>query len=321
MITDLGGVPGTAFSQAVAINERGQVIGNSYPCVSPYLECSSERAFFWQKGRLTKLGSFGGKWTAVRDLNDSGQVVGSSTSKSGTSHAFLWNKGAAFTDLGTLPGMRESVAVDINDHGQVVGVSYNVDRDCGSVYESVCDEHAFLWQRGKLTDLGTLGGKSSAAVAINELGQVIGWSKTRTQVRFDSGEACVGPDTTGCVTPRHAFLWQKGRMSDLGTLPFHTIGSWAVAINGHTQIAGAPAGTAAETATTSDHSAGRTAKWSILALGKRLPEHSSPVMATTPSTRSTSAARSSGQARPARGNCTRSSGRTALRPTSRRSAT
>ena len=117
-------------------------------------------------------------------------------------------------------------------------MSYNVDRDCGSVYESVCDEHAFLWQRGKLTDLGTLGGKSSAAVAINELGQVIGWSKTRTQVRFDSGEACVGPDTTGCVTPRHAFLWQKGRMSDLGTLPFHTIGSWAVAINGHTQIAG-----------------------------------------------------------------------------------
>lgn len=242
VITDLGGVPGMVFSQAVAISERGQVIGNSYPCVDPSgaitgRGCASARAFVWQKGRVTRLGTLGGAWTIARDLNNSGQVVGYGTTRAGTSHAVLWRNGAVL-DLGTLPGMRESMASDINERGQVVGVSYNVDRDCGSVYEAVCDEHAFVWQQGKLTDLGTLGGKSSEAVAINERGQVIGWSKARIKVRSDSGEVCSGPDTTVCVTPRHAFLWQKGKMSDLGTLPFHTIGSWAVAINGRAQIVG-----------------------------------------------------------------------------------
>jgi len=235
-ITDLGGVPDLAFSEAVAINERGQVIGNSYPCRTSF-DCASARAFFWQKGRLTRLGTLGGKWTEARDLNDSGQVVGYGTTTGGSDHAFLWRNGV-LTDIGTLPGRRESMATDVNERGQVVGVSYNVDRDCGSVYEAVCDEHAFLWQNGKLTDLGTLGGKSSEAVAINDRGQVIGWSKTSIKVEFDSGEVCSGPDTTWCVTPRHAFLWQNGKMADLGTLPSYTIGSWASAVNGSAQIVG-----------------------------------------------------------------------------------
>lgn len=52
----------------------------------------------------------------------------------------------------------------INDRGQVIftGLSPR--------------EHGFLWSRGKLTDLGTLGGRSSDAVAINDRGQIIGWS-------------------------------------------------------------------------------------------------------------------------------------------------
>src|SRR5512133_842170 len=50
------------------------------------------------------------------------------------------------------------------------------------------------------TDLGTLGGRSSAATAINEVGEVVGMSDTA------SGK-------------QHAFLWQNGRMRDLGTLP------------------------------------------------------------------------------------------------------
>ena len=37
--------------------------------------------------------------------------------------------------------------------------------------------HAFLWQNGKMTDLGTLGGHDRR-VALNERGQVIGHSDT-----------------------------------------------------------------------------------------------------------------------------------------------
>src|SRR6267378_433570 len=51
-----------------------------------------------------------------------------------------------------------------------------------------------------IQDLGTLGGDWSQATAVNDLGQVIGWSATNA-----SGDP-------------HAFLWSGGSMKDLGTL-------------------------------------------------------------------------------------------------------
>ena len=56
------------------------------------------------------------------------------------------------TDLGTLGAVQSAQAYSINDDGQVVGYAAN---------------HAFLWQNGVMTDLGTLGGNSSGASAIN----------------------------------------------------------------------------------------------------------------------------------------------------------
>ncbi len=47
-------------------------------------------------------------------------------------------------------------------------------------------------------DLGTLGGRWSVAQAVNARGQVAGWSATKI-----AGE-------------RHAFLWENGKMTDLG---------------------------------------------------------------------------------------------------------
>jgi probable HAF family extracellular repeat protein len=49
-----------------------------------------------------------------------------------------------------------------------------------------------------MTDLGTLGGTNSEAVAINEAGQIIGWANT----------------TAGLI---HAFVWENGVMT-LGSL-------------------------------------------------------------------------------------------------------
>jgi probable HAF family extracellular repeat protein len=59
-----------------------------------------------------------------------------------------------------------------------------------------------------MIDLGTLGGRSSFAAAVNGRGQVIGDSDTGT-----------GSTGTG---EGHAFLWQNGSMTDLGTLGFGT---------------------------------------------------------------------------------------------------
>ena len=93
-------------------------------------------------------------------------------------------------DLGTLGGT-ESHARDINERGQVVGVSLN--GDSGSY-------HAFLYSHGSLQDLGTLNEEHSEALGINDHGEIVGviWNNDYSLY--------------------HAFRYSDGTMEDLGTL-------------------------------------------------------------------------------------------------------
>ena len=88
-ITDLGTPPGGCCSIAVAINARGQVVGQSQtPNATGSLEI---HAFLWERGTITDLGTLpGGCCSTANAINNRGQVVGFSQTPTGAPHAPLW---------------------------------------------------------------------------------------------------------------------------------------------------------------------------------------------------------------------------------------
>ena len=115
----------------------------------------------------------------------------------------------AITDLGTL-GRTYSQANAINNSGQVVGLATTSTSDGFVLLSGDGFVHAFLYSgNGPMQDLGTFGGPSSRATAINDNGQVVGYATISFQGPIDN------PDPF----PKHAFLYSgSGPMQDLGTL-------------------------------------------------------------------------------------------------------
>jgi len=217
-VIDLGTLPSRNMSDAFDINAFSQIAATA-PAVQP-----SNRAFLWQSGQITELGTLVpgnplSAWSFSADINDSGQIVGTSNYSGapiGWGHAFVWQNGV-MTDLGGLDGLYSSAA-SINNAGQVVGSS---GMENGQVL-------ATLWQNGGMINLGTLGGNAlgnqSWASSINSAGTIVGGS-------YAPGE----------FVETHAFIWQNGVMTDLGTLwgpGAYSAMSQANAINDNGQIVG-----------------------------------------------------------------------------------
>jgi probable HAF family extracellular repeat protein len=115
-MVDLGTLGGT-FSQAIAVNASGQVVGFSTTAGG------ETHAFSWtQTGGMVDLGTLGGTFNQAIAVNASGQVVGFSTTAGGDTHAFSWTQTGGMVDLGTLGGTL-SRAIAVNASGQVVGFS------------------------------------------------------------------------------------------------------------------------------------------------------------------------------------------------------
>jgi probable HAF family extracellular repeat protein len=237
-LIDLGTLGGPNSSETLEfpfVNNAGMVVGFSDTSTPDPFNPGGflPHAFRWQKGVLTDLGTLpGGKLSFAIWSNNLGQVVGLSDNGRidpdiGGPEAFatLWDKNGQAFNLGTLGGT-QSLAAFINSQGQVAGVAANTIPDSNSFFGWATQTRAFLWEKGVMRDLGTLGGTDASASWLNDLGQVAGTSYV------DSNPSCPFdfPVTT------HAFFWWNGKMVDIGTLGGSCSG--AVVMNNRGQVAG-----------------------------------------------------------------------------------
>jgi probable HAF family extracellular repeat protein len=229
-------LPGTGGNNSYpnAANEWGFAVGwSANGVIDPIVGGPEINAVLWTpRGRVINLGTMGGFQSEAMLINNRGQIAGwfenttpdpFSFGAGAQTQPFLWKEGV-MTPLGTLTGGTDALPFALNEHGQVVG--------CSSTSTTV-NPHGFvsfdpfIWDEGKMTDLGTLGGLGGCAASINNRGQVVGYS-----------------DLAG-DTQQHAFLWQRGTISDLSTLGGSSGGANAINDNGEIAGFGFTAGDAA----------------------------------------------------------------------------
>lgn len=188
-----------------AINNAGQMAGTAYslPATDPYgimYSPGGPNAVMWTSdGALKQLGGYA---SFAYDINDNGQVVGSSSGNPSSpwfGQAVMWSGGTS-TSLG---GSAEAFA--INDAGQAVGKGYVV------YHSAYSGTYATGWNgAGALP--GLAGSSYTEATAINASGVVVGKSKL-------APDCSIYCDQNSYLNqPTHAVLWSGGNVVDLGTL-------------------------------------------------------------------------------------------------------
>jgi probable HAF family extracellular repeat protein len=285
VLTDLGSLPGGGSSFTDAINSHDQVVGFSQNgLIDPVAGIPEFVATVWEDGRIINLGTLGGGFSLATMNNNQQQVIGCAfndipdpfttftTATSGPIfygigfeprqlRAFRW-QGKKLQDLGTLGGP-DACAAWINERGQITGASFT--NAIVNPTTSLPTLDPFLWENGKMLDLGSLGGTIGLANVVNNRGQVAGLSGLagdQTSHPFiwpgedgkmqdlgtlggsfgvanainDAGEV-VGGATTAGDAAIHAFIWKQGKITDLGSVPGYNCIE-AFGINSRGQVIG-----------------------------------------------------------------------------------
>lgn len=217
-----GGVARDAGQQGTynAINDSGLIVGGAK------LDDGKDHPILWQNNLIQDLGMLGGSTGVARSINALGQITGYAATSEDCQdlrgnrypnyHAFVYQDGR-LVDIG-VKGYTDSYAQCINDSGLIVGSLLRKDL----LRHENTMSRSFVAQDGRIFELGSLGGRFSSAKFVNNLGQVVGNSMTSDN-------------------NTHAFIWERGIMTDLNSLlPSDT--GWvlrdALAINNVGQIVG-----------------------------------------------------------------------------------
>jgi probable HAF family extracellular repeat protein len=191
---------------------------------------------------VVNLGTDGGTASAANAINNLGWAMGSANLPGDTTeHATVWIYGQK-KDLGTLGGANSSVpwpAVK-NTKGLIVGVSDTSIVDplgeiwsCAEAFFPSSTGHTcqgFLWKKGEMSALPTLGGSNGVATGINNQGYAVGWAENTIH---DS--TCIAPQ----VLQFEAVLYGKklGQIMELPPLAGDVDGA-ATAINDKNLVVG-----------------------------------------------------------------------------------
>jgi probable HAF family extracellular repeat protein len=223
---------------------------------------------------ISDLPSLGGTNSRGNSINNRDWIAGYSTFPTNqTRHAALWRHDAV-TDLGTLGGPNSTVAWNVkNNRGILVGIAQTATPEplgeawssapfYGGPYATGYITLGFVWERGRMRGLPTLGGDNGYATGANNRRIAVGWAETACHdstcvppqvLQFrpvwwdldrhdrihefplpnsdtsgaatainDEGQAVgisgICDQAVGRYTAKHALLWDKNRITDLGNL-------------------------------------------------------------------------------------------------------
>jgi probable HAF family extracellular repeat protein len=259
----LGGPNSVAFGDNVRFQAAGEAEtstldpkGEDFCGFGTHLTCLP---FLWKEGVMNPLPTLGGNNGVAYAINNRGEVAGTAENTTLDPQCpapqvlhfkpVVWEKGVIHK-LPTFGGDPDGVAQEINDNGEVVGGSGTCATFNANFLYNLVPVHALLWEKGKATDLGNLGGQTgqaggNIAYDINNQGQVVGnsdlpgdttfhaflWTKTTgmqdlgtlsgdiasVSISINDAGSVIGASLDANFSPR-AFLWEKGAMTDLNTL-------------------------------------------------------------------------------------------------------
>ena len=147
-------VPTPGVSTASGINDVGAIVGSFFQDVRAI-------GFLLFRGKFTLFRFPGSLETTPHDINNRSQIVGDFIDRTGAQHGFVVHSGG-FKQI-DVPGQPRTLALGINDLGDIVGLSNGLQGDNG-----------FLLHKGKFITVSVPGARETEAWSINNHGEIVG---------------------------------------------------------------------------------------------------------------------------------------------------